>query len=129
MRPYSSASSREGRDNAKGLSVLRSGSTGAIRENRYSDSPSSQEHSGKALWLKHTTTRTKRQGGRSMALAPKVEQYCFQHSFRTKSISIDGATRACVHCIWYEQYRFLPAARKAARSLAPALQGLRDKGE
>ena len=31
MRSYASASSREGRDDGKGLSVLRSGRTGAIR--------------------------------------------------------------------------------------------------
>ena len=39
-----------------------------------------------------------------MSMAMKVENYCLQHSFRTKSILVDGATRACVNCIWYEQY-------------------------
>ena len=39
-----------------------------------------------------------------MSKPAKVENYCQSHSFRAKSIAVDGATRACVNCIWYEQY-------------------------
>lgn len=40
-----------------------------------------------------------------MELAAKVENYCFEHRRgSTKSISVDIGTRACVNCIWYEQY-------------------------
>lgn len=39
-----------------------------------------------------------------MSLAPKVETYCHQHNLGTKLITIDGSDRACINCIWYEQY-------------------------
>ena len=39
-----------------------------------------------------------------MAMTAKVEGYCLQHSFRCKGIQVDGASRACINCIWYEQY-------------------------
>ncbi|MCI9333071.1 MAG: hypothetical protein HFG05_13040 [Oscillibacter sp.] len=39
-----------------------------------------------------------------MSMTAKVEGYCLQHSFRCKGIQVDGAARACINCIWYEQY-------------------------
>lgn len=40
-----------------------------------------------------------------MALTAKVENYCYQHRRGTvKSITVDIGTRACINCIWYEQY-------------------------
>lgn len=36
-------------------------------------------------------------------MVAKVENYCAQHT-RMKSISISGDTKACINCIWYEQY-------------------------
>ena len=32
----------------------------------------------------------------------KVENFCMRK--HTKSISIDNGERACINCIWYEQY-------------------------
>lgn len=40
-----------------------------------------------------------------MALEAKVENYRLQHRRgTTKSISVDIGTRACINCIWYDQY-------------------------
>lgn len=35
-------------------------------------------------------------------MTPKVENHCT--NLRTKSISINRSDRACINCIWYEQY-------------------------
>ena len=37
-------------------------------------------------------------------MTAKVENYCLHHSFRVKTININGNERACVNCIWYEPY-------------------------
>lgn len=40
-----------------------------------------------------------------MALEAKVENYRFQHRRgSTRSISVECGMRACINCIWYEQY-------------------------
>ena len=39
-----------------------------------------------------------------MSMTAKVENYCIQHNSRSKSIVIEGSERACINCIWYEQY-------------------------
>lgn len=39
-----------------------------------------------------------------MAMTAKVENYCLQHTFGTKSICIEGTERACINCIWYDPY-------------------------
>lgn len=39
-----------------------------------------------------------------MAMAAKVENYCLRHCFGTKFISVEGSERACINCIWYDQY-------------------------
>ena len=40
-----------------------------------------------------------------MALEAKVENYRFQHRRgSTRSISVECGVRACINCIWYEQY-------------------------
>lgn len=39
-----------------------------------------------------------------MPITAKVENYCLQHRFGTKSITIEGSERACINCIWYDQY-------------------------
>ena len=39
-----------------------------------------------------------------MAMTAKVESYCLQHRFGTKTISIEGSERACINCIWYDPY-------------------------
>ncbi len=40
-----------------------------------------------------------------MAMEAKVENYRFEHRRgTTRSISVDIGERACIHCIWYEQY-------------------------
>ena len=35
-------------------------------------------------------------------MTAKVENYCMQK--RTRSISVNSSERACINCIWYEQY-------------------------
>ena len=35
-------------------------------------------------------------------MTAKVENACAQK--RSRSISVDGSDRACINCIWYEQY-------------------------
>ncbi len=37
-------------------------------------------------------------------MTAKVESYLAHNRQRTKWISVDRGTRACVNCIWYEQY-------------------------
>ena len=39
-----------------------------------------------------------------MAYSAKVENYCLQRTGTTKGINVDIGTRACINCIWYEQY-------------------------
>ena len=40
-----------------------------------------------------------------MALEAKVENYRFQHRRgATRSVSVECGVRACINCIWYEQY-------------------------
>ena len=39
-----------------------------------------------------------------MSMTAKVENYCMQHAFGTKTVSIEGSERACINCIWYEQH-------------------------
>lgn len=38
----------------------------------------------------------------NMALAPKVENFCAHK--KTRSVIVDANIRACINCIWYEQY-------------------------
>lgn len=39
-----------------------------------------------------------------MAMSAKVENYCSQHTFGTKSICVERTERACINCIWFEQH-------------------------
>ncbi len=36
-------------------------------------------------------------------MTAKVENHCAQHR-TARTISVDRSARACVNCIWYEQY-------------------------
>lgn len=35
-------------------------------------------------------------------MTPKVESYCMRRN--DKSINVNSEERACINCIWYEQY-------------------------
>lgn len=39
-----------------------------------------------------------------MAMAPKVENYCFQNRSGAKAIIVESTERACINCIWYNPY-------------------------
>lgn len=39
-----------------------------------------------------------------MAMTAKVENYLMNQRGTVKSMAVDIGTRACVHCIWYDQY-------------------------
>lgn len=70
-------------------------------------------------------------------MTAKVENYCAQK--RNRSISVNASERACVNCIWYDQYyrqtrgnvsawvptsTTLPVARLHTRRTAQAMQRL-----
>ena len=40
-----------------------------------------------------------------LTMTAKVENHCAQHR-TARTISVDRSARACVNCIWYEQYYY-----------------------
>lgn len=59
-------------------------------------------------------------------MTAKVENYC--NSKRTKSFYVDADAKACINCIWYEQY--FRQNRGNVRMWVPTCSGyclLRDK--
>lgn len=39
-----------------------------------------------------------------MEMTAKVENYCNQRLGKTKRIVVDPGVRACINCVWYQQY-------------------------
>ena len=39
-----------------------------------------------------------------MAMTAKVENYCTSQRDSVQIVHVDRGTRACINCIWYEQY-------------------------